>query len=557
MKKLFILTFLCCLSQLSNGQSTLSLGVPGYQDYYRMQQLLGNLDSTVSFLIRPLTLKTEQGSIFRPDGSYLNAGVNPLPFNSGPKLTLLPVITRSRYTSKHPFDWNDGSMIPASGQQQLISAGLAVDWGPLSLQLYPEFLHAENREFEGLPATESDRFWFRIYNFQRHRIDQPERFGSGAFNAFIPGQSHLTVNLGPIGFGVSTENLWWGPGQRNSLIMSNTARGFLHGTLHSNKPIRTPIGHIEFQLIGGRLDDSGFLPPQAFRSAGGRLLYVPRNDDWRYISAIVTTYQPKWTPGLSLGLSRAVQQYSERARRENNYLGAISSVFRRNDDEDLELERDQIAAFYIRYFSTRTNAEFYFEFARNDAAWNLRDLFLEPQHAAAYLIGFQKYFPFRARDNQFISMNLEWTTLQQSANRIVREAFPFYVHSQVRQGYTNRGEFLGAGIGSGSNSQTVSVDWVSGLKRAGLRIERHVHNNDLYLRLVEDIQDPRRHWVDLSASLLFNLDRGPFVFNGQISVIKSFNYQYQITNQVRTPSFFVPGKDVINYLTQLNVLYRF
>ena len=165
MKKLFILTFLCCLSQLSNGQSTLSLGVPGYQEYYRMQQLLGNLDSTVSFMIRPLSLKTNAPTVYSEVGDYIEAGAGALTFNGTPKLALLPIVTRSRYIDKHPYGWNDGAMIPASGYQQLLSAGLQITWGPLSVQLYPEFHYAENREFEGAPISAPDVYWRRHYNF--------------------------------------------------------------------------------------------------------------------------------------------------------------------------------------------------------------------------------------------------------------------------------------------------------------------------------------------------------------------------------------------------------
>ncbi|MFK5143427.1 capsule assembly Wzi family protein, partial [Klebsiella pneumoniae] len=53
--------------------------------------------------------------------------------------------------------------------------------------------------------------------------------------------------------GISSENLWWGPGIYNSLLMSNNAPGFWHLTFNSRKPLKTPIGDFEWQLIGGKL----------------------------------------------------------------------------------------------------------------------------------------------------------------------------------------------------------------------------------------------------------------------------------------------------------------
>ena len=55
----------------------------------------------------------------------------------------------------------------------------------------------------------------------------------------------------------------------------------------------------------------------------------------------------------------------------------------------------------------------------------------------------------------------EWTQLEQSASRILRDAGSWYMHYQVYDGYTNKGEVLGAGIGPGSNSQYFSLQKIS------------------------------------------------------------------------------------------------
>src|SRR5690554_4363929 len=50
---LFFLLLLYLLPYLTQGQS-ISINAPGVEDYLRRQQLLGNIDSFVSFMIRPL-----------------------------------------------------------------------------------------------------------------------------------------------------------------------------------------------------------------------------------------------------------------------------------------------------------------------------------------------------------------------------------------------------------------------------------------------------------------------------------------------------------------------
>ena len=77
--------------------------------------------------------------------------------------------------------------------------------------------------------------------------------------------------------GVSTENLWWGPGVRNSLIMSNNAPGFGHISFNTTAPVLTKIGSFEWQLISGVLQNSGLLPPDTARTFNGQKLYEPQN----------------------------------------------------------------------------------------------------------------------------------------------------------------------------------------------------------------------------------------------------------------------------------------
>ena len=67
-------------------------------------------------------------------------------------------------------------------------------------------------------------------------VDNPEMLGTGKYNEFFVGQSFIKFNYRNISLGISSENLWWGPSMRNSIMMSNNARGF-HYSFQTNKPI--------------------------------------------------------------------------------------------------------------------------------------------------------------------------------------------------------------------------------------------------------------------------------------------------------------------------------
>lgn len=131
----------------------------------------------------------------------------------------------------------------------------------------------------------------------------------------------------------------------------------------------------------------------------------------------------------------------------------------------------------------------------------------------------------------------------------------WYQHSQVTHGYTHLGQLLGAGIGPGSNLQTLDISWVKSLKQIGLQLERYVHNNDFWYDYVKDI---RSNWVDLSAMAYTNWDYKNLLFTVQLKYIKSYNYQWIYEPQYdEYPTFWAPSDNTYNFHGQIGIMYRF
>ena len=158
--------------------------------------------------------------------------------------------------------------------------------GPLTIQLQPELHYAENKPYSGYLDFNNANTWdayYATYNY----IDLPEKFGDLPFQSLSWGQSSIRLNAGPVSFGISNENLWWGPGYRNSLLMTNSAPGFKHFTLNTTSPIRTYIGNFEFQVVAGKLDSSGFPPPLPSKQSQIQPYYLPKPHDWRYFNGMI------------------------------------------------------------------------------------------------------------------------------------------------------------------------------------------------------------------------------------------------------------------------------
>jgi hypothetical protein len=542
---------------------SLPVGTVAVEDFYRRTQLEGKWNSNVSFTIRPLMSNSEttNNSLLYPDSSsknydLLNFGKTEWKSkNKQFMATVLPMNYQVLYNSKIPYGWNDAAMIPAKGFQHFFSAGIYARYKFLSIQLKPELVHTSNPDFEGFTKEHYDVIAARYHDFYNF-IDLPQRFGTNDYSKITWGQSSLRLNFDPISFGISNENLWWGPGTRNSLLMSNSAPGFKHLTLNTTRPVNTPIGSFESQLVAGKLEGSKFPPMLPARSYLYDSLYVPKPDDWRYFSGLAFTLQPKWVPGLFIGFSRSFQVYSEDlGRRLGDYLPIFSPLQKVKADEPIN-KRDQYSSLFLRWVWPEERAELYFEYGRSSPSGNLRDLSLEPENDRAYIFGLRKQYPFFNRKDESFHINFELTQLQQSTVKSVLEARAWYINKYVRHGYTHQGQALGAGIGPGGNSQTIDFTWHKGLKSIGLQMERYVHNNDFYFYAYVDSQDWRRHWVDMSLGLYSNWNYKNLLINASVKHTSFINYQWYLL-QEDPNQYFTNGLDKFNMQVQMGLTYRF
>ena len=467
------------------------------------------------------------------------------------------------YNSHHPYNRNNGTMIPNRGYQHIISPGLFFKIGPIDLQFKPEHLYSENKNFQGFWEGHYPLIWAKRYRLWNH-IDMPERFGLKNHNKTTLGQSSIRFNIKNFSIGFSNENIWWGPSIRNSIMMSNNASGFKHITFNTRKPIKTFIGNFEWQFITGKLESSGYNPPRKDYEYQGRKLFVPKTnqngetDDWRYLQGYILSYSPKWIDGLSLGFIRWVQMYSAFLEGEYSwiegtpgYFPVFRNLFRKNDkSENIEYQSNEAAGVFMKWLWRDSKAEFYFEFHLNDAKQNIRDFILDSDHSRASTIGLQKIFKISKSDFLF---NWEWTQMEQSASRLLRNAASWYEHSYVYDGYTNKGEVLGSSIGPGSNSHYFSLNKINDHYKIGLGLEIIDHDNDFYHEAFSSAQDFRRYWKDINFHFNYDKKFKNFNLSGNLVYIKSLNYQWEL-DDFATP-YYHPGRDIDNFHLSLKFTY--
>ena len=539
-----------------------------YLNYYlRTSQILGDFKSDVSFTLKPFDISKNGIEIKKEIFDSEKYAPTLLSFLKGNgKIKILPLDYNIEFNSRHPYNRNNGSMLPNRGYQHILSAGIYAEIGPLSIQLKPEYLFSENKDFEGFgegPNGHYSSIWAKRYKLW-NKIDMPERFGEKSISETLIGQSSIRLNFKGFSLGVSNENIWWGPSIRNSIMMSNHARGFKHITFNTTKPLKTKIGNFEWQVISGRLESSGYLPAGSDRQHAGTNVYVPkinqlgRRDDWRYLQGYSITYSPKWVPGLSIGFIRWAQMYAALVEgkywwMEGNptWFPAFSNLFRKNDEyENYEAQTNQAAGVFLRWLWKDSKAEIYVDYHHNDSKQNIRDLILDSDHSRAVTVGLQKVFKINNDDFLF---SWEWTQMEQTASRLIRNAGSWYEHSWTYDGYTNKGEVLGAGIGPGSNSNYFALNRIRDKEKLGIALEIIDQDNDFYHEAFSSASDPRRYWKDFNLHLNFSKKYKNLWLFSNLIYSRSLNYKWDLDDTAT--EYYHPGNDVNNFHMTLKLAY--
>ncbi|WP_234862470.1 capsule assembly Wzi family protein [Mariniradius sediminis] len=544
-----IISFLFC--SLVGISQNLPANFPLLEEYARRAQLNDTSIMRSSFQLRPIQLSNSAGSIdslFYRTISFENLN-----------LGVLPILSISELNSDRPFGWGNFGMIPNKGIQQYLSGGVFGNWKIIEFQLQPEFIFAQNLPYYGFPADFNqaiinDRF------FYWNNGDYPERFGNSSYTRIWWGQSKIMAKFGAFEGGISTQNIWWGPGQWNALTFSNNAQGFPHLTIRTGKPAKTFLGNFETQLLSGRIEDSGLSPSQ--HPALNEKYFSDFSGDWKYVNALSISYNPKWVKGLFLGFNRTFQVYREKMGDSFlSYFPVFSGITKEQFFEDgnsVEFDSDgadQQISVTFRWVVPASHFEFYGEFGRRDHALNWREFILNPEHARAYMMGFMKLFPLN-KPSRFLQVRGEMTHQQESVNRYVRYpgtrgGLTWHTHNPSRA-FANFGQALGVGIGVGSNVQIIEFSMVEEMNKLGLIFQRLENQQDFYYRAFGQ-QTERKPWIDLSVGLVFDHRWDNLVLGSKILAVNGLNYQWQLAAN-GTPEF-PKGRNLFSAHAQVNVIY--
>jgi hypothetical protein len=454
--------------------------------------------------------------------------------------TLLVPSIEATYNFDLPLSLNDGPQWAGRGLTTTVTAGARAAFGPFAMAFAPQLVHEQNRPFTVIPSTTPGRSPFASpWHGRIESADLPLRFGDQPITSLQPGESWIELRGDLLALGASTDEQWWGPGIRNALVLSNNAPGIPEVYVRTRRPLATRIGDVDFRWLLGGLTESPFFD-------------YDRSDDRRSFSAAAVTLRTAFDTGLTVGLARSVYASVPST-------GAITAhtfdVFRRwNQVPDTAgpvpaHPSDQLLSFFGRWVFPESGFETYVEWTKLFAP-GLRELLVAPQLHQGYTLGLQ--WVNALSEGHAFRLQSEATMLEQTPPALKATTPIFYTSRFVPQGYTQRGQLIGAAIGPGASSQFIGADSLTRAWWAGAFVGRtRTEDEVMYL---QPNGGPARHDVTIYSGLRGGVSTRRIDWSAELTVGRRLNYLFQ--NDGYNPGEVVNAIDVQNVTLVLTMAPR-
>lgn len=353
----------------------------------------------------------------------------------------------SSYNEASPHGQNDGLLWQGKGFNFYLSAGARFEKNGFEFTFKPEIAFSSNQAFDlispdsyysgSLYEGKADTYGY----YGVASIDAPQRFGNKPFFTFGWGDSEIRYSIKSFTIGLGTQYIWLGPAKINPVLHSNNAPsypkidvGIRRTTL---RLFGRELGDVEGRLWIGRLSESDFFDNDS-------------KNNYTFLSGLSLAYEPSFLKGFTLLANRTFLC----PWKFQSLLSVLDLPLIRTNTDGGRDEWDQRASIGFDYLLPVAGFEVYAEMGINDYSPSIDGYVRYPFHSMVYTAGLRKSIRL-----SIASQPLRGEILFEISNLEVSQDFQFqwpstfYAHHQITQGYTNKGQWLGAGNGTGGNSQ--------------------------------------------------------------------------------------------------------
>ncbi|MCL2066577.1 MAG: capsule assembly Wzi family protein [Treponema sp.] len=363
-----------------------------------------------------------------------------------------------------PYGQNDGVLWQGRGFNTLFKSGVRFEGYGVELTLLPHFAFSQNFRFNIMPSHyESEYGYFWGYGEAKTYsggADAPQRFGDKPFFDWDFGDTEIRYTWKTLTIGFGTQTIWLGPAYLNPILHSNNAPIYpkLDVGLRRQKII-IPwldwyIGDIETRFWLGRLSESDFFDND------------DRND-YTMFHGFAFAYAPSFLPGLTLFFNRVCLTFWD--------LKNLKHIM----PTKINAEDDQKLSFGISWLFSPIGFEIFGEIGIDDSIPNdLIGIFRHPFHSTVYTAGLKKHLKIIPKYSLTGEIIFEFNWMEMTKDFFFEGSYSYYFHHEIDHGYTNRGQWLGNGLGSGGNSQYLAFALYYLHGTSSIFIQRNNPDND-------------------------------------------------------------------------------
>ncbi len=460
------------------------------------------------------------------------------------------------YNTNAPYGQNDGALWQGRGYNTSLTAGVRLEGYGFELTFKPQVSWSQNREFEyikpnysatdknGNPTTYNDKAAKYGY-YGVTSVDAPQRFGDNSFWTFDWGDTEVRYTWHTLTAGFGTQAIWLGPAKLNPIIHSNHAASYPKLDIGIRKTdLIVPyfgwnLGAIEARGWWGKLSESDWFDNDD-------------SNDENLISGLALYYQFPFLKDFTIGLNRTMTSKYSNISSYTLFKIWIPGLSDSGGGDD----SDQRISLTFDYKIKKAGFEVYLEWGKNDYSPSKDHYLRYPFHTQGWTFGAVKAFnmPFELKGE----LQLEITSLECSADydRMIQWYSTFYSHHKVTQGYTNKGQWLAAGIGTGGNSQYLGLKIFH--SKGYIELFGQRKNPDLDYSMYIDIRKMKQA-TSAEQNIRMNLDFGLsslYYITSDLPISLKLIYEDE-HNPLNLNSKYFSSEKRNNFIFNLTIKYNF
>ncbi|MBD5427625.1 MAG: capsule assembly Wzi family protein [Treponema sp.] len=448
------------------------------------------------------------------------------------------------FNTAAPYGQNDGALWQGKGYNTSLTAGARLEAYGLELTIKPQVSFSQNRDFKMLHGVYGSNDENDYSYFWRGNIDLVQRYGDSPFWTFDWGDTEVRYSWRTLTVGFGFQSPWLGPAWLNPMLGSNNAPTYPKFDIGLRRQrivipkVNWYLGDIEGRIWMGCLSESDYFDNDP-------------DNDYRQVTGFSVAYSPSFLPGFTIGATKIC--INDWRGKSFKYLNPFYSQNKWDGYGE-----DQKTSLFASWIFPKVGFEAYGELGIDDYPTpKPQNLF----HTAIYTIGAKKSLTISRKHDIHAEIIFEWSNFEMSQDfQLEWRYMGYYAHGGVIQGYTQKGQILGAGSGYFGNSQFLGFKMYYPRGNAMLFFHRHCPDNNYIYNIGVDTsindwtgQNLRRHpkWGKFKTYQTIGISCTHFLLSSlQI-------YGELDTVWTATPYYDDSDSDYMNIRVCLGVKYNF